>query len=137
MPKLVVAYLATAVVFILMDGVWLTLAGPHLYRPALDPLLGDKIRIAPAIAFYALYIAGLVYFCVQPGLAEGWRKALVSGVILGLVAYGAYDLTCNAVMRVWSLKVTLGDMAWGAVASGGASVAGVLIVRAILGRTAG
>jgi uncharacterized membrane protein len=130
MVKLVVAYVATGVVFLLLDGSWLALVGPRLYRPDLNALLADKIRIGPAIAFYLLYVAGLGYFCVQPGLDDGWRKALGSGLVLGLVAYGAYDLTCHAVMRVWSLKVTLADLAWGGFASAVASAAGVGITRA-------
>lgn len=135
MLKLIAAYVSTGLAFALMDGVWLTLVGPHLYRPALDPLLSDKVRLAPAVVFYGLYVAGLTYFCVLPGLSEGWRKALIAGVLLGLVAYGAYDLTCQATMKVWSLKVTLADLAWGAFASGVASAAGTLITRAIVQRT--
>jgi uncharacterized membrane protein len=131
MLKLAIAYVSTGAVFLLLDALWLTLAGPRLYRPALGPLLADQLRLAPAVAFYLLYVAGLVYFCVQPGLVLGWRKALVSGLTLGLVAYGAYDLTSYAVMRVWSLPVTLADLAWGALASGAASVAGVQLALAL------
>lgn len=129
-----IAYLCTGAAFAVMDGAWLTLAGPHLYRPALDPLLADQVRIAPAIAFYGLYIAGLTWFCVLPTLVEGWTGALIAGVLLGLVAYGAYDLTCQATMKVWSLKITLADLAWGAVASGLASAAGSLGARLIAPR---
>jgi uncharacterized membrane protein len=39
-------------------------------------------------------------------------------------------------MRVWTLKVTVIDLAWGAIASGVASAAGVLITRAIVMRGA-
>ncbi len=130
-----IGYLCTGAAFAVLDAGWLSLVGPHLYRPALDPLLADQVRIAPAIVFYALYIAGLTWFCVLPTLAEGWTGALIAGVLLGLVAYGAYDLTCHATMKVWSLNVTLADMAWGAFASGVASAIGSLGVRLIVSRT--
>jgi uncharacterized membrane protein len=130
MLKLAIAYAVTGVAFLLLDGAWLALAGTRLYRPALDGLLADRVRLVPAALFYLLYVAGLVYFCVRPGLDLGWRKALVSGAILGLVAYGAYDLTCQAVMRTWSWNITLADLAWGAFASASAATLGVVITRA-------
>ncbi len=131
MLKLPIAYLSTAVIFVLMDGTFLTLVGPKLYASDIGPILADKVRLGPALVFYLLYIAGLVYFCVRPSLAQGWTAGLINGVLIGLLAYGTYDLTCYAVMRVWTLKVTLVDLAWGAFASGVASAAGVAITRAI------
>jgi uncharacterized membrane protein len=127
---------STALVFVLMDGAFLAVVGPKLYRPDIGVLLTDKVRLGPALVFYLLYVAGLVYFCVRPSLALGWTAGLINGVQLGLVAYGTYDLTCYAVMRVWTLKVTLVDLAWGAIASGVASAAGVAITRAIAMRGA-
>jgi uncharacterized membrane protein len=132
--KLPIAYLSTAVVFVLMDGAFLAVVGPKLYRPDISALLSDKVRLGPALVFYLLYIAGLVYFAVRPSLGQGWTAGLINGVLLGLLAYGTYDLTCYAVMRVWTLKVTVVDLAWGAIASGVASAAGVAITRAIVMR---
>ncbi len=136
MLKLPIAYVSTALVFVLMDGAFLAVVGPKLYQPDIGVLLTDKVRLGPALVFYLLYVAGLVYFCVRPSLALGWTAGLINGVLLGLVAYGTYDLTCYAVMRVWTLKVTLVDLAWGAIASGVASAAGVAITRAIAMRGA-
>jgi len=136
MLKLAIAYLSTAVFFIVMDGAFLAVVGPKLYRPEIGPLLADKVRLGPALVFYVLYIAGLVYFSVRPSLDHGWTAGLINGVLLGLLAYGTYDLTCYAVMRVWTLKVTVIDLAWGAIASGVASAAGVAITRAIVMRGA-
>jgi len=131
MLRIGLAYLCTGVVFLVLDAGFLTLVGPRLYRPDIGPLLGDGVRLAPAILFYLLYIAGLVWFCVAPALGGSWMKALSAGVVLGLVAYGTYDLTCQSVMRIWSWKVTLVDLAWGAVASGIASALGLLATRGL------
>lgn len=127
-----IAYLATGACFLLLDGSFLALVGPRLYRPALDVLLGDSVRPAPAVLFYLLYIGGLTGFCVAPSLGARWTRAaqfsLLRGLMLGLVAYGTYDLTCQAVLRTWSWRITLADMAWGAFASALASCVGALAV---------
>ena len=137
MTRIAIAYACTILVFIVLDGAFLTLVGPRLYRPDLAELLGEKVRLAPAVLFYLIYAAGLVFFCVRPGLVGGSRVALVAGAVLGLVAYGTYDLTCQAVMRVWTWKVTLADMAWGVAASGAASAAGVVVTRSLAARIGG
>lgn len=131
MLKFAAAYLSTGIVFLILDGVFLTFVGMKLYKPDIGELLSGSVRAAPAVLFYLLYIFGLVWFCVWPSLAEGWSKALVAGLILGLVAYGTYDFTCQAVMKVWSWKVTLVDLAWGTFASAVASATGVAITRAL------
>ena len=131
MQRLAIAYVVTGLIFLTLDGGWIALMGPALYKPEIGPLLAEKVRAAPAVLFYLLYLVGLIYFCVAPNLERGWAKAAISGAVLGLVAYGAYDLTCQAVMKTWSTKVSAADMVWGAIASAAASAAGVAITRAI------
>lgn len=71
-------------------------------------MLAESFRVAPAIVFYLLYAAGLTFFAVLPGLAEGgWRKALIWGGLLGLFAYGTYDLTNLATLKLWIKGVGL------------------------------
>jgi uncharacterized membrane protein len=131
MLKFAAAYLCTGLVFLILDGFFLTFVGMKLYKPDIGELLSGSVRAAPAVLFYLLYVFGLTWFCVWPSFGAGWSKALVAGLILGLVAYGTYDLTCQAVMKVWTWKVTLVDLAWGAFASAVASAAGVAITRAL------
>jgi uncharacterized membrane protein len=53
------------------------------------------------------------------------QQALAMGALLGLLAYGTYDLTNLAVMKGFTLKIALIDMAWGAfvtAATAGATV---------------
>jgi uncharacterized membrane protein len=125
-----IAYLTTGVVFLAMDATWLTLAGPALYKPEIGALLADKVAVAPAVLFYAIYIGGLVYFAVLPGLKAGsLAKAALAAAILGVVAYGAYDLTNAATLKSWSVKVTVADLCWGAFASAVAACAGAFATR--------
>jgi uncharacterized membrane protein len=77
-------------------------------------------------------VAGLVYLAVRPAWQTGlWTTALVGGLVVGLVAYGAYDLTNHATLKVWSLRITLADMAWGALASSTAATVGFLASRMV------
>ena len=132
MIKTFVAYAAAALVFGAADAVWLTVMGPRLYRPVLGPILADKIDLPAAAAFYLIYIGGIVFLAVTPALKDGqWRTAAINGLVLGLVAYGAYDLTNQATLKLWSSKLTLADMAWGGGMTALAAVAGFLATRLV------
>jgi uncharacterized membrane protein len=55
----------------------------------------------------------------------------LNGAILGLVAYGTYELTSWAVMRDWHPAMVATDLAWGTVLTAGAVAAGVAAARAL------
>ena len=102
------AYAITLVVFLALDAVWLLTMYERLYRPAIGHLLRDGFAIAPAVAFYALYILGVVVFAVLPGQASGRASvAAARGALFGLIAYATYDLTNQATLRDWPWHVTL------------------------------
>lgn len=113
----IVAAIAAAVVFGVMDAVWLGWAGPNFYRPQLGDMLADSFRMAPAFTFYAAYVCAIVWFAVRPGLSGGIGAAALNGALLGAICYATYDLTNQATLRHWSMTVTLADIAWGAFAT--------------------
>lgn len=124
MKPIVIAYLATGIAFLIVDAVWLSTMADMLYRPLLGDKLAPQFHLAPAVVFYLIYVAGIVFFAVMPALdGGGLGKAALNGAILGLVAYATYDLTNQATLRDWPLCVTLVDILWGAfVTAIGASV---------------
>ena len=123
-----IAYLASAIVFLVLDAAWLTTMADRLYRPALGRLLLDRFELAPAALFYALYVIGIVVFAVAPGLASGrWTTSLGLGALLGLIAYATYDLTNQATLRDWPWRVTLADLGWGTLVTAVAAAAGCRI----------
>jgi uncharacterized membrane protein len=129
--RAIIAYIVTALSFAAMDFVWLSQTGPTLYKPALGDMVLDKPRLPIAVLFYLVYIFGLVWFVVLPALNAGrWRKALINGALFGFVAYATYDLTNQATMKVWSTKVTLLDLGWGAFASAVACTVAYFLTRA-------
>ena len=120
--KWIIAYVAAAIAFGVLDSFWLRWAGPNLYRPAIGEILADSFRMGPAIAFYLIYIGGMVWFGIRPGVESGnVMTAVLNGAILGFVCYATFDLTSQAVMKVWSTHVSLADMEWGAFATAVAS----------------
>ncbi|MBC7768454.1 MAG: DUF2177 family protein [Phycisphaerales bacterium] len=125
-----IAWIATAIAFAALDAVWLSQAAPKIYRPLIGEMLADNMRIAPAIAFYLIYVTGIVFFAVAPALERGsliW--ALLCGAALGFVAYATYDLSNHATLKVWDVRMTLIDMAWGTFASAVAAGAGFLAAQ--------
>lgn len=132
MKSYIIAYAASAVSFLAVDAVWLSLMTTRLYRPALQSILAAQVRPAPAIAFYALYILGLVIFAVAPGLAVGrWSAALWRGALFGLFTYMTYDLTNQATLRIWPVSITAADLSWGMAASAWAAALGCAVALAL------
>jgi uncharacterized membrane protein len=132
MLKNVAAYFAAAVVFMVLDAGWLTVMGARLYKPALGDLMLDKPSLAPAALFYLIYLFGVVYFCVLPAQTSGrWSTAAVNAVVFGLCAYATYDLTNQATLRIWSVRVTVADLVWGMIVTTSAASASFFLTRGL------
>jgi uncharacterized membrane protein len=123
--RYLVAYLGAGVVMGVLDALWLSLVGPRLYRPAIGELLAPKADMRPALVFYAIYVAGIVFLAVTPALREASaQRAATAGAVLGLVAYATYDLTNQATLRIWPVHLTLIDIAWGTCVTTAAALGG-------------
>ena len=107
------AYGAALLALLVLDGLWLGLLAKDLYRREMGALMTDSVRIAPAVGFYVLYPAALVYLTMLSAPA-GWGEAALRGAVLGLAAYGAYDLTNLAIVKGWPVSLTFIDLGWGA-----------------------
>jgi uncharacterized membrane protein len=72
--------------------------------------------------FYLIYLAGMMWFAVRPGLESGTvQAAMLNGILLGALCYATFDLTSQAVFKVWATHVSVLDILWGAFATGAAS----------------
>ncbi len=126
------AYGVTLAAFLVIDLIWLGIVARGFYVSNLGPLLRDNPMIAPAAVFYLFYVAGIVWFAVSPALADGqWRTAAINGVILGLLAYGTYDMTNLATLKGWPWQVSVVDMIWGGVITGVSATLGYFGARAL------
>ncbi|MCB2053980.1 MAG: DUF2177 family protein [Geminicoccaceae bacterium] len=130
MVKYLVAYGVSVVVFLGIDALWLGVIAKDMFQRHMGDLLAPQPRLGVAAGFYALYVVEIVYFAVQPALErDSLSLALVNGVLLGLLAYGTYELTALAVIRGWSAPMAAYDIAWGAALTGGTAVIGFLAAR--------
>lgn len=132
--NIVIAWIATAIAFGAADAIWLSQVAQRVYRPLIGEVLRPDFNVAAAAVFYVIYISGLVYFAVAPGLAkQSLATALINAAVFGFVAYATYDLTNQATLRVWDIRVTLLDMAWGTFASALAAGAAYWITQRFSG----
>lgn len=107
-------YLASLAAFLLIDLTWLGVVARGFYRKQIGYLLAPTTNWTAAIIFYMLFVAGLLYFAVLPGLqANSLSKTLLLGAFFGLLTYATYDLTNLATVKDWPLLLTLVDIAWG------------------------
>lgn len=112
------------VVFICLDMIWLGFIAPGIYQYYLGNVIALTVHWPSAIAFYFVYISGLVYFGILPGIeSKSIQKTIINTALLGGLCYATYDLTNQATIQNWPLTITLIDITWGMVLSG--SVAGI------------
>lgn len=128
----VVLYLSTAFVFLALDAVMLK----SVLRPLFEGHIGDWLladfRWGPAAVFYLFYIGGVLWFVSMPALrADAPVQALMGGALLGLLAYGTYEFTNYATLRLWSPQMVAIDLTWGAILTGVSAWAGVTITRLV------
>ena len=108
-------YGITMIVFFLIDLIWIGVVAQDFYARTIGGLLADSVNWVAALVFYALYIGGIVLFVLVPAIDKGasLRHVALMGGLLGLLAYGTFDLTALALFKDWPLIVTVVDMLWG------------------------
>ena len=113
MLKYLITYLGTGLVFAALDAGYLTIAGTSVDRPTLDYALADTPDMPSAVAFYLMYIAGVLVLGILPNKDATLGKAARTGALLGAFAYATYDLTNQATLKIWAIRITLIDICWG------------------------
>ncbi len=125
-------YIVVFLVFMVIDMLWLGILAKKLYREQIGFLLKSDVNWMAAIAFYLLYVVGLIVFVVEPAIVRSSASyALFAGMFFGLVSYATYDLTNLATMKDWPLSITFIDMAWGTTLGGLTSYIGYILLAAL------
>lgn len=106
-------YLLSAGVFLIFDLFWLLVVSKKMYQQFIGHLMGTT-QLVPAILFYLLYIIGVLFFVLIPGIEKNsFWYVLGSGALFGLICYATYDLTNLATLKAWPVTMTVIDLLWG------------------------
>ena len=114
----------------IIDFVWLSVVANKFYKSQIGTLLLEKPNMLAAVAFYIIYVIGIVVFVLTPALEKNsWQYAAGYGALFGLIAYATYDLTNLATLKGWTLKLVVVDLLWGAVLTGSVAVISYWVIR--------
>ena len=110
MQKKVYTILTSAIVFLLLDAIYLNTSS-KLFQNVITGIQRTAMVLKPAgvIVCYLLLIFGLYYFILKD------RRSPVDAFIFGFVMYGVYEATNYAILKKWPLHVTFIDTLWGGV----------------------
>lgn len=117
-------YVISLLIFIVLDLIWIAGIMKNFYRSQLGPLsrMTDgsmSPKITASLLVWMLIVLGQILFVLPriPQTGSGF-EGFLWGALLGLVVYGVYDLTNYALLKDWSLSMTMVDLLWGTVACG-------------------
>ena len=121
----IVLYAISVPVFFIIDMFWLGVVAKNFYQARIGHLLGDVNWVA-AIIFYLVFLVGLTFFAMYPGVTAGKvGTAVLLGALFGFFTYATYDLTNLATLKDWPLSIVFVDILWGTTL--GALVSGVTV----------
>lgn len=106
--------LTIAVLFMVIDAIWLGLIMKDNYRTAVYNVQGSALEIKwlPAIMTYLLMAIAIEFFVLNNNSipVDGkWKY----GALLGFVIYGIFNGTNNAIFKGWDNKIAIADTLWG------------------------
>ena len=111
------SYAVAAVVFAVLDVAWITTVANRLYESQIGGLLADSPNLAGAVAFYVIFVAGMVHYGIRPNQPDATMRQRVTGAALfGFFTYATWALTGLAVLKDFPALVAVTDIAWGVAA---------------------
>ncbi|MBU1020727.1 MAG: DUF2177 family protein, partial [Firmicutes bacterium] len=125
-------YLIAFIVFLGIDAIWLVLVAPKFYKSQIGHLMTESPNLIAALVFYLIFVVGLVFFVIQPGVQDqSVGYILIAGFLFGFITYATYDLTNLATLKDWPILVTVVDLAWGSTLSLSISLITYFVYNAI------
>lgn len=110
----VLSYLVTLVIFFAIDLLWLGIVARKYYDRYIGHLRAYRTNWPAAVIFYAVFIAGLLYFAINPALElDSIKSAFILGAQFGFMTYFTYDMTNLATLKEWPVALSIVDIIWG------------------------
>ena len=127
MKRNVILYLATFIVMLPLDLLFLGFVAKGFFQSQVGDMLGE-VRLAPAVLFYCLYIAGILIFVSAPGDAT-WRSTLLYGALFGFFCYATFELTALSLLKHWTWTVVMLDIEWGTFVTAVSATLGLMLAN--------
>lgn len=111
--------LVSAVIFIFLDILWLSLIAKNLYFNSLGYLAeikDDKIvfNLKAGLSIQVIIAVGLVFFISMAlQLNNTITTSMAVGAISGFILYATYDLTNLSFIKGYTFYISIIDIAWG------------------------
>jgi uncharacterized membrane protein len=113
------SYAVTAVIFAVLDLVWISFVASNLYQSQIGHLIAARPNAAGTVAFYLIFVAGMVHCGVRPNdAAANLRQRITGAALFGFFTYATWALTAFAVLKDFPAVVAVTDILWGAAACG-------------------
>ena len=133
MKIILTATVLAALIFLIIDIIWLSFAVKSFYRPNIGHLLLDKPVMWAAAMFYIIYVFGIGVVIIEPSInLDNTISLLFKAFVFGLVAYGTYNFTNMATVKGWSPSVVFVDTIWGGLLTAFSSYSGILLAKKLL-----
>jgi len=128
-----ICYIVTLILFLALDFVGLNFLVKPTFERHIGDLLRPDLRYGPALAFYMVFIAGVIWFVSSPALDQDKPIFWIAGnaAFLGFLAYGTYEFTNLATLRGWSWSMVAIDLTWGTFLTAISAAMGVILTRVI------
>jgi uncharacterized membrane protein len=122
-----VLYLSTLMVIVPIDFLFLGTISKGFFASQVGDMLGE-VRLAPAVLFYLLYVAGILIFVSGPATAT-WPSTLLYGALFGLFCYATFELTSLSLLKHWTWPVVVVDVVWGTFVTAVSATVGLMIAN--------
>lgn len=132
--SLILLYVTTFVVFLALDYVGLSYIVKPVFERSIGHLMQENFRVLPAFAFYAFFMAVLLWFVSWPAVMQDRSLLWVFGnaALIGALGYGTYEFTNLAILKDWTWQMVWIDLVWGSCLTAAAATAGVWVTRAVI-----
>ena len=106
-------YLLTAIIFVVLDGLYLNLIKDY-FNKQIKTIQGSdiKVNIIAVGITYVFLIFGINYFIIKN------NRSVKDAALFGLVIYAVYEFTNLSLFKNWSYLTAFIDTLWGAVLFG-------------------
>jgi len=130
------SYAVAAVIFAAVDVVWISTVATNQYKSQIGDLLAPSANIAGAVAFYVIYVVGIVHYGIRPNDQDATMRQRVTGAALfGFFTYATWALTALAVLKDFPAVVALTDIAWGVAVCSAVTWLTATLLRRMFART--